>query len=92
MPSSYVTKRNWDEIEKEIKKEEEEEKPEGEEGLEKFFQSLYKNANEDTRRAMMKSFQTSGGTVLSTNWGEVKDKDYEKEIKPPDGLEWKKEL
>lgn len=28
-------------------------------------------ADEDTRRAMVKSFQTSGGTVLSTNWDEV---------------------
>ena len=26
---------------------------------------------------MIKSFQTSGGTVLSTNWNEVKEKDYE---------------
>jgi suppressor of G2 allele of SKP1 len=30
----------------------------------------------------------SGGTVLSTNWGEVsKDK---VEVKPPDGMEFKK--
>ena len=30
----------------------------------------------------------SGGTVLSTNWGEVgKDK---VEVKPPDGMEYKK--
>lgn len=41
---------------------------------------------------MQKSFSTSGGTVLSTNWKEVKEKDYEKEVKPPDGLEYKKEL
>jgi len=26
---------------------------------------------------MAKSFATSGGTVLSTNWNEVKEKDYE---------------
>jgi len=31
---------------------------------------------------MMKSFQTSGGTVLSTNWDEVKGKDYEGKDKP----------
>lgn len=30
----------------------------------------------------------SGGTVLSTNWGEVGEKKVE--MKPPDGMEWKK--
>jgi len=41
---------------------------------------------------MIKSFQTSGGTVLSTNWGEVKDKDYETKDRPdaPKGQEWRK--
>ena len=47
-------------------------------------------ALQDTRRAMNKSMQTSGGTCLSTNWGEVKDKDYEKEQVAPKGMEWKK--
>jgi hypothetical protein len=39
---------------------------------------------------MNKSMQTSGGTCLSTNWGEVKEKDYEKEQVAPKGMEWKK--
>ena len=30
----------------------------------------------------------SGGTVLSTNWGEIAEKNTD--IKPPDGMEYKK--
>jgi suppressor of G2 allele of SKP1 len=33
--------------------------------------------DEDTRRAMMKSFVESNGTVLSTNWKEVGEKPVE---------------
>lgn len=29
---------------------------------------------------MIKSYQTSGGTVLSTNWKEVAERDYAKEM------------
>jgi suppressor of G2 allele of SKP1 len=40
---------------------------------------------------MVKSFQTSGGTVLSTNWDEVSRKDFEKEgVQAPSGMEVKK--
>lgn len=44
----------------------------------------------DTRRAMIKSYQTSGGTVLSTNWKEVREKEYEKELQAPAGQEFRK--
>ncbi len=40
--------------------------------------------------AMVKSFQTSGGTVLSTNWSEVAQADYEKDRQAPEGQVWKK--
>ena len=44
--------------------------------------------DEDTRRAMMKSFVESNGTVLSTNWSDIGKK--KTECTPPDGLEVKK--
>ena len=39
--------------------------------VDSFFKKLYKGADDDTRRAMMKSMQESNGTSLSTNWSEV---------------------
>jgi len=53
-----------------------------------FFMKLYKNADPDTKRAMMKSYQESNGTALSTNWEEVKKGPVE--TKPPDGVVAKK--
>ena len=71
-PSAYPTsakrKVEWSEVEQAAAAMEAEEKPTGDAALQKLFQSIYKDASEDTRRAMVKSFQTSGGTVLSTNW------------------------
>ncbi|CAN0129168.1 unnamed protein product [Ectocarpus fasciculatus] len=85
----YSSTKDWDVVEKEVQKELEAEKPGGEQALNDLFKSIYGKADEDTRRAMVKSFQTSGGTVLSTNWDEVGKADYEKERQAPKGMEWK---
>ncbi|EPS39796.1 hypothetical protein H072_6255 [Dactylellina haptotyla CBS 200.50] len=53
-----------------------------------FFKKLYKDADPDTRRAMMKSYVESNGTALSTNWSEVGRGKVE--TSPPDGMEAKK--
>jgi hypothetical protein len=84
-------KKDWDALAREAEAEEAAAKPEGEEALMKLFRDIFKNGDEDTRRAMVKSFQTSGGTVLSTNWKDEQTKDHEKEgIAPPKGMVWKK--
>jgi tetratricopeptide (TPR) repeat protein len=93
-PSSSKVKRDWSKIDKEIDQDMKKNKDDyvDEDPLNKFFKEIYSNADENTRKAMVKSFQTSGGTVLSTNWDEVKVKDYEKTDRPdaPQGQEWRK--
>ncbi|PVD35009.1 hypothetical protein C0Q70_06290 [Pomacea canaliculata] len=87
-PSSSHFTRNWDKIEKEVKEEEKTEKLEGDAALNKLFQQIYADGSDEVKKAMMKSFTESGGTVLSTNWSEVGKEKVE--VKPPDGMEFKK--
>ena len=64
----------------------------GEDPSMSFFKQIFAQGDEEKRRAMMKSFQTSGGTVLSTDWSDVAKKDYEGKDRPspPKGQEWRK--
>lgn len=87
-------RKNWDKLTTDILTSEKEkssaEDPNvtGDSTVNKFFQDLFKDADEDTKRAMMKSYQESGGTTLSTNWDEVSKARVE--VKPPQGSEYKK--
>ncbi|KAI0068222.1 SGS-domain-containing protein [Artomyces pyxidatus] len=87
-------RKNWDKITTTVleaekpKTSQEDPNVNGDNTLNEFFQSLYGNADEDTRRAMIKSFQESGGTALSTNWSEVGKAPVP--IQPPKGSEARK--
>ncbi|KAL8770934.1 MAG: hypothetical protein Q9203_005070 [Teloschistes exilis] len=98
--SSKSGPKNWDKLADELTKKKKEKKDGeegGDDGLEDFeggdpvngfFQQLYSRADPDTQRAMMKSYQESNGTALSTNWSEVGKGKVE--TQPPDGMEAKR--
>lgn len=90
-PTSAKVKKNWDQVDKELDAETKDD-PGSNEAMMNLFRTIYEKGDEKTKLAMKKSFQTSGGTVLSTNWDEVKEKDYEGRDRPepPKGQEWAK--
>nr|CCC89387.1 putative phosphatase-like protein [Trypanosoma congolense IL3000] len=71
-----------------VKLDEDDTKPEGEQALNALFQQIYGNGTDEQRRAMMKSFVESNGTVLSTNWEDVGKRQVA--VEPPSGMEAKK--
>uniref|UniRef100_A0A1I8A1Q8 SGS domain-containing protein n=1 Tax=Steinernema glaseri TaxID=37863 RepID=A0A1I8A1Q8_9BILA len=81
--TNKFTKVDWDKVCKEV---DEEEQAEG--GVDQMFKKIYAQASDDMKKAMVKSFTESGGTVLSTNWSDIKEK--KTDIKPPDGMEHRK--
>ncbi|KAL5534395.1 hypothetical protein ACEPAG_857 [Sanghuangporus baumii] len=93
-PARPKQRKNWDNIASTILSSDKEkslnEDPNigGDSTVNGFFQQLYSNADEDTRKAMMKSYIESNGTTLSTNWDEVKKGKVEG--KAPEGSVMKK--
>lgn len=100
--SSKSGPKNWDKVVSDLSKKPKKDAKEGEEGASEdagiedeegdpttnFFKMLYKDADPDTQKAMMKSYQESNGTALSTNWADVSKGKVE--TSPPDGMEAKK--
>jgi hypothetical protein len=73
VPKPKPAKKNWDKLASDLDDDENTNDPNagGDAALQKLFSSIYGNADEDTKRAMIKSFTESGGTTLSTDWSNV---------------------
>lgn len=78
--------KDWDKIVRDF---EEEEKSES--SADDMLKKIYEGGSDETKRAMIKSFTESCGTVLSTNWDEIGKK--KTKVVPPDGAclrKWEK--
>jgi len=82
-PSSSKHKKDWAKIDKELSKQKDDDQD-----VNSLFAKIFEGGDDNTKKAMIKSMQESGGTVLSTNWEEVGKKKVE--ISPPDGMEYRK--
>lgn len=71
-PSSHSKNPNW-EIE------DSEDSKETPKDFQEVMAQLYSGADEDTRRAMIKSYQMSNGTILNTSWEQAEKTNYEEE-------------
>ncbi|KAG1678263.1 hypothetical protein FOA52_013884 [Chlamydomonas sp. UWO 241] len=87
-PSSGKAPKDWDKLDSELNELESKGELDDGDPLNSFFKKIFSGGDEDTRRAMMKSFVESNGTVLSTNWTDVGNKKVE--CTPPDGMEAKR--
>jgi suppressor of G2 allele of SKP1 len=72
-------KKNWDQLAKDV-----DEEGADDQGVNALFQQIYKDADDDTKKAMAKSYIESNGTALSTNWDDVKKGTVS--TKPPEGM------
>jgi suppressor of G2 allele of SKP1 len=79
--SSKSGPKNWDSMDLDVDEDKDD-------NVDDFFKKLYKDADPDTKRAMMKSYVESNGTSLSTSWSEASKKNYKTE--PPEGAVAKK--
>lgn len=86
-PSSKHMYADWDKLAKQLQEDEKRENLEGDAALNNLFKQIYSDGSDEVKRAMNKSFQESGGTVLSTNWKDIKKEKVE--VKPPDCMEYK---
>ncbi|KAH8591116.1 SGS domain-containing protein [Bisporella sp. PMI_857] len=86
-PPAYPTSsksgpKNWESMANEVDDKEQPDDPDN------WFKQLYAGADPDTKRAMIKSYQESNGTALSTDWSSVSKQTVKTE--PPEGLIAKK--